>query len=223
MNDIIRCENVTKKFTNGETNVVVLKGISIDIKNGETVAVVGQSGAGKSTLLHILGLMDKPSSGVVFVDGVDNEATDRVMSNFRNQSIGFAFQFSNLLPEFTALENVMMPSVISSGNKIDAQRKARKLISEVGLLSRVEHLSSELSGGEQQRIAIARALVNSPQVLIMDEPTGNLDRETGEKIIDLIMQLKADHNFTLLLATHNEDVANRCSRKIKLVDGVTAR
>lgn len=220
MNDfIIRCENITKKYTDGKIDVAVLKGISINIKRGETVAVTGPSGAGKSTLLHILGLMDKPSSGVIFVDGLNDNITEKRLSNFRNGSIGFAFQFYNLLPEFTALENIMMPAIISANNKQEAKKKAHKLISEVGLTLRAAHLPSELSGGEQQRIAIARALVNSPQIFIADEPTGNLDKATGEKVIELIMQLHSDYNFTLILATHNEEVANKCSRKIKLVDG----
>jgi len=216
---IIRCENVKKRFSDGKTDVEALKGISLEIKRGETVAVTGPSGAGKSTLLHILGFMDKPTSGTVSVEGLRDTVDEKKLSTFRNKSIGFAFQFYNLLPEFTALENIMMPMMISGETKTKSREEADKLISEVGLSERAEHLSSELSGGEQQRIAIARALVNSPEVLLMDEPTGNLDKATGEKIMDLLMQLKSKHDFTLILATHNEEVANRCSRKIKLVDG----
>jgi len=220
MNDfIIRCENITKKFTDGETDVEVLKGISFDVKKGKTVAVTGPSGAGKSTLLHILGIMDRPTSGLITIDGLRDNATEKTLSKFRNKSIGFAFQFYNLLPEFTALENIMMPVIISGKNKAEAKEKALKLISDVNLTHRAGHLTNELSGGEQQRIAIARALVNSPQILIMDEPTGNLDKATGGKIIDLIMQLQSNYKFTLILATHNDEVAAGCSEKIKLADG----
>ncbi|MEW6557126.1 MAG: ABC transporter ATP-binding protein [Elusimicrobiota bacterium] len=218
-NYIIRCENIIKKYSNGKIELTVLKGISISIKKNESVVITGPSGAGKSTLLHVLGLMDKPTSGVVFVDGLDCNSSESTLAKFRNESIGFVFQFYNLLPEFTAIENVMFPLLISGEKEHTAKKKAQQLIAEVGLLSRASHLSSELSGGEQQRVAIARALINSPKILIADEPTGNLDRQTGENVINLIMQLQSDYGFTLLIATHNEAVANRCTRIIKLVDG----
>ncbi|OGS43828.1 MAG: ABC transporter ATP-binding protein [Elusimicrobia bacterium RIFOXYD2_FULL_34_15] len=217
---VIKTENITKDYIIGKTNISVLKGISVDIKNGETISVIGPSGAGKSTFLHIIGLMDRPTTGVVSVTGITDTEDERILAKFRNESIGFVFQFYNLLPEFTAIENVMMPAMIS-GESIEISRgKAQKLISEIELSKRTEHLSSELSGGEQQRVAIARALINSPKILIADEPTGNLDRHTGENIINLILQLQKNYKFTLIVATHNEEIAKKFSRTIKLIDGL---
>ena len=218
-NYIIRTENITKSYTDDKIKLSVLKGISVDIKTGETVSVVGPSGAGKSTLLHIFGLMDKPTSGVVSIDGLDEDISEKMLAKYRNECIGFVFQFYNLLPEFSAIENIMMPAIIFGESRQNAKKKVQKLISEVELSSRSRHLPSELSGGEQQRIAIARALINSPKIFIADEPTGNLDKQTGENVIDLIMQLQTDYNFTLIAATHNESVAVRFSRTLKLVDG----
>lgn len=218
-NYIIRTENITKSYIADEIKVPVLKGISVNIRNGETVSVMGPSGAGKSTLLHIFGLMDKPTSGVVSVGGLDDRTSEKMLAKYRNESIGFVFQFYNLLPEFSALENIMMPAVILGENMHNAKKKAQKLISEVELSPRARHLPSELSGGEQQRIAVARALVNSPKILIADEPTGNLDKQTGENVIDLIMHLQTDYGFALIAATHNESVASKFSRTLKLIDG----
>ncbi|MBN1385313.1 MAG: ABC transporter ATP-binding protein [Elusimicrobia bacterium] len=218
-NYIIRTENITKSYVDDKMEVTVLKGISVGIRNGETVSVVGPSGAGKSTLLHIFGLMDKPSSGVISIDGLDKDMNEKILAKYRNECIGFVFQFYNLLPEFSAIENIMLPAIILGENKQDAKKKAQKLISEVELSSRSRHLPSELSGGEQQRIAIARSLINSPKILIADEPTGNLDKQTSENVINLIMQLQTDYNFTLIVATHNESIAGKFSRNLKLIDG----
>ncbi|MDD5687686.1 MAG: ABC transporter ATP-binding protein [Elusimicrobia bacterium] len=216
---IIRTENIVKNYISDKVEISVLKGVSLNIKKGETVSLVGPSGAGKSTLLHILGLMDRVTSGVIFVDSLDNDTDEKTLTKYRNESIGFVFQFYNLLPEFSAIENIMMPSMIYGEDEQLSKKKAQKLISEVGLSNRARHLPSELSGGEKQRISIARALINSPKILIADEPIGNLDKQTGKNVMDLIMQLQADYNFTLVMATHNDEVANRCSRTLKIIDG----
>jgi lipoprotein-releasing system ATP-binding protein len=220
MNDfIIRTENITKKYIDNDIDISVLKGISFNIRRGETVSVMGPSGAGKSTLLHILGFMDRPTTGIISVEGLDSSMEEKKIAKYRNESIGFVFQFYNLLPEFNAIENIMMPAIIFSENNKNIKKNVHNLIAEVGLSNRAKHLPSELSGGEQQRIAVARALVNSPKILIADEPTGNLDRQTGKNIIELIMRLQKDYNFTLIIATHNEEIAAKCSRILKLSDG----
>jgi len=215
----IKTKNITKVYKVGKTNISVLKGITLDIKEGETISVVGPSGAGKSTLLHIIGLMDKPTTGTIYVEGITNTDNEKTLAKFRNESLGFIFQFYNLLPEFTAIENIMMPAMILGESESNIRKKSHDLISEIELAKRAEHLSSELSGGEQQRIAIARALINSPKILIADEPTGNLDRHTGESIINLMLKLQLNYKFTLIVATHNEEIAKKFSKTIKLVDG----
>jgi predicted ABC-type transport system involved in lysophospholipase L1 biosynthesis ATPase subunit len=163
--------------------------------------------------------MSRPTSGSFYVDGIDTWRDEAVLARQRNLSIGFVFQFFNLLPEFTAAENVMIPAVIAGCSRKESALRAQKLISEVNLSARAEHLPSELSGGEQQRIAIARALVNRPKIFIADEPTGNLDKKTGREIMDVMLKLQADYGFTLLIATHNEDIASRCKRVVTIVDG----
>ncbi|MBV6477737.1 MAG: Lipoprotein-releasing system ATP-binding protein LolD [Ignavibacteria bacterium] len=201
-----------------ENRLEVLKGINLEIYKGEIAAIVGKSGAGKSTLLHILGTLDKPDSGTVSFENENIfEKKDKQLSEFRSRSIGFIFQFHHLLPEFTALENVMISSMISG---ISDKNKAEEALEEVGLKDRKNHKPSELSGGEAQRVAIARALINSPKLVLADEPTGNLDSENADSVIDLIFRLREKFGQTFVIVTHNEEFAGRCDRIIKLNDGI---
>lgn len=196
----------------------VLKGINLEVYKGEIAAIVGKSGAGKSTLLHILGTLDRPDSGqFLFEDKDVFSFSDKQLAEFRSNEIGFIFQFHHLLPEFTAIENVQIASLISGNKNKD---NSVKILNEVGLKDRVNHKPSELSGGEAQRVAIARALINSPKIILADEPTGNLDTENAEAIINLIFELRNKYNQTYLIVTHNEEFAQRCDRIIKISDGV---
>lgn len=198
----------------------VLKGINLRIFKEEIVAIVGKSGAGKSTLLHILGTLDKPNSGKVFFEGIEVfEQKEKQLSEFRNKKIGFIFQFHHLLPEFTAIENVMIASMISGEPD---KARSEELLIEVGLKERVNHKPSELSGGEAQRVAIARALINSPSLILADEPTGNLDSENADAIIDLIFSLRKKYKQTFVIVTHNEEFAKNCDRIINITDGKVA-
>lgn len=200
-----------------ENSLEVLKGINLKIYREEIVAVVGKSGAGKSTLLHILGTLDKPDTGKVIFDKEEIFLKkEKQVAEFRSKMIGFIFQFHHLLPEFTALENVMIPSMISGNSD---KEKAEKILGEVGLSGRINHKPSELSGGEAQRVAIARALVNSPKLILADEPTGNLDSENADSVIDLIFSLRNKFRQTFVIVTHNEEFANKCDRIINLQDG----
>jgi lipoprotein-releasing system ATP-binding protein len=200
-----------------ENSLEVLKGINLKIYREEIVAVVGKSGAGKSTLLHILGTLDKPDTGKVIFDKEEIFLKkEKQVAEFRSKMIGFIFQFHHLLPEFTALENVMIPSMISGNSD---KEKAEKILGEVGLSGRINHKPSELSGGEAQRVAIARALVNSPKLILADEPTGNLDSENADSVIDLIFSLRNKFRQTFVIVTHNEEFANKCDRIINLHDG----
>jgi len=201
-----------------EKNLEVLKGINLQINREEIVAIVGESGAGKSTLLHLLGTLDTPDSGKVFFDGTDvYQMKDKELSKFRNSKIGFIFQFHHLLPEFTAMENVLISSMIAG--KEDKTR-ANELLKEVGLEHRGHHRPNEISGGEAQRIAIARALINSPDLILADEPTGNLDTQNAESVINLIFRLRDKFKQTFIIVTHNEEFANRCDRVIRMNDGM---
>ena len=215
---MIQVNDIKKSYGTKDTGMVnVLRGIDLEISEGEIVAIVGQSGAGKSTLLHILGTLDKPDSGEYLFRGQRLlELNDRKLSEFRNSQIGFVFQFHHLLPEFTALENVMIPTMI--GGRKDSEQ-ARKMLEEVGLAERTGHKPSELSGGESQRVAIARALVNSPSLILADEPTGNLDTENSEAVIELIFGLRRKLGKTFVIVTHNTQFASRCDRTISLQDG----
>ena len=220
MTPIIRVENLYKTYDSGPAKVEVLKGISFDVKPAEVVVIKGPSGVGKSTLLHIIGALDLPTAGKVFLDGQDiaslkNSQIDR----FRNKSVGFVFQFHHLLPEFTALENVLIPSFMHEPLTPEKEAYARELLKEVGLGHRLNHKPNELSGGEQQRVAVARALINQPKVLLADEPTGNLDRKNSEMLYDLMLRLNQKLKQTLVIVTHDEHMTTRAHRIIELDDG----
>jgi len=209
-----------KSYGTGEQKVDVLKGVSLKLDKGETVALLGASGAGKSTLMHLLGALDRPTSGSVRFAGEDIFAkNESQLASFRNLTIGFVFQFHHLLPEFTALENVMMPAMINGTAKNEAAVAARSILDEVGLAHRYTHTPGELSGGEQQRVAVARALVMKPQLLLADEPTGNLDMKTSESIHQLFEELHQNRGLSIMVVTHNERLAVRTMRQIRLQDG----
>ena len=198
----------------------VLKDICFEASDAEVVSIVGASGAGKSTLLQILGSLSKPDSGKVLIDGVDiYSLSDRQLSEFRNRKIGFVFQSHNLLPEFTALENVMIPALIAHSSRRDASRRAEELLRELGLGERLTHKPSELSGGEQQRVAVARALINNPAVLFADEPSGNLDSKTKEELHQLFFSLRDKHGITIIIVTHDHDLARLSDRALEMKDG----
>jgi lipoprotein-releasing system ATP-binding protein len=211
---------IHKSFQTGVETLHVLRGVDIGIRRGEIVSVVGASGVGKSTLLHILGALDRPTKWKVKLNSTDVFAlSDKKLAHFRNKTIGFVFQFHHLLPEFSALENVMMPRLIAGEEMSTIKEKAEPLLSEVGLADRAHHKPGELSGGEQQRVAVARALINEPQIVIADEPSGNLDRVTGEELHNLISELNQKKRQTFIIATHNHLLAQRAHRIITLVEG----
>lgn len=213
---MISAKNIHKKY--GELEI--LKGISVDINKGEVVSVVGSSGAGKTTLLTILGTLDRPTSGELFIDGTDvYKLNDKKLAAFRNLNIGFVFQFHHLLPEFDALENVCMPALIAKTSKKQAEAKAKELLDYLGLKDRFTHKPSELSGGEQQRVAVARALVNSPKIIFADEPSGNLDSKTAQELHQLFFNLRKELNQTFVIVTHNTELADMADRKLVMKDG----
>lgn len=220
MTPLIRAEGLSKSYKTGETTLQVLRDLHFSILPGETAAVVGVSGVGKSTLLHILGTIDRPTSGRVYVEDRDPFRLDPAdLARFRNETVGFVFQFHHLLPEFSALENVMMPALIRRLSRNDARERAEALIEEVGVSHRRSHRVGQLSGGEAQRVAIARALVLEPRILLADEPTGNLDPRTAGTIQDLLLGLNLDKKLTILMATHNEKMAEGMGRQLHLADG----
>jgi lipoprotein-releasing system ATP-binding protein len=220
MSSLLEVRNLYKSYGSGDAKVEVVKGIDLTVEAGDTVALVGPSGAGKSTLLHIMGTIDRPSTGEVLFDGKDIFAlSDQPLASFRNRSIGFVFQFHHLLPEFTALENVMMPLLIGGTKKSLAEEKSRSLLDDVGLSHRITHRPGELSGGEQQRVAIARALVRSPRLLLADEPTGNLDMKTSEEVHALLYSIQRQTGISLVIVTHNEKLAAGMGRTVRIVDG----
>jgi len=216
----LRAEDVRKVFRRDGYDLEVLKGVSLSIARGEMVGVVGVSGAGKTTLLQILGTLDRATSGRVLYGGRDvSGLPEEEMAAFRNRSVGFVFQSHNLLPEFTVLENVMLPCLIARIDPEAARGRASKLLSDVGLAGRMAHRTGEISGGEQQRTAICRALVMEPSVLLADEPTGNLDRKTAAGVVDLLGELNRAQGLSLLMVTHNERIAERLHRVIRIDDG----
>ncbi len=217
---ILSGQMIKKSYPMGNGRLEVLKGVDINIVRGEAVCIVGSSGAGKSTLLHILGTLDRPSLGKVIYKSQDlTKKTDDELAHFRNEKMGFVFQFHHLLSEFTALENVMMPCRIFGTGKKEAAEKSMGLLERLGMDHRVNHYPSELSGGEQQRVAIARALVRNPEILLADEPTGNLDSGNGHSIQDLFFELKDQLNLTLVVVTHDRDFSKRFPRVMSLRDG----
>ncbi|MBI5048318.1 MAG: ABC transporter ATP-binding protein [Deltaproteobacteria bacterium] len=218
--ELIKIAGLYKSYSNKLKTVEVLKGIDLSVLKGEMVAVVGASGVGKSTLLHLMGALDRPTQGDVFYKGerVFGQ-TDKKLAVFRNKNIGFVFQFHHLLPEFTALENVMMPLLIGGEDMALAGKMAEKLLCDVGLQERLNHKPGELSGGEQQRVAIARALIQSPNVLLADEPTGNLDTYTGDDVFNLLLRFNEEKGITMIVVTHNERLAGKMKRIISMVDG----
>lgn len=220
MSNLMEVRGLSKTYTSGPNRVEVLKNISLIFEAGTTTALVGASGAGKSTLLHLLGALDRPSDGtVLFRDENLFQKSDRDLALFRNKNIGFVFQFHHLLPEFTAVENVMMPALIARIDKAEAMETAHSLLTDVGLGHRLTHRPGELSGGEQQRVAIARALALSPDLLLADEPTGNLDMKTSEDVHSLLHEMQLKRGLTLVIVTHNEQLAAAMGRTIRLVDG----
>ena len=220
MSSLLAVRDLSKSFLSGAERLEVLNGLSLELSAGEMVAITGASGTGKSTLLHILGGMDLPDLGSIVFEGREIVGLSRAaLSEFRNRAIGFVFQFHHLLPEFTALENVMMPLLLRRTDRADAAAKSISILSSVGLLERAHHRPGELSGGEQQRVAIARALVGRPKMLLADEPTGNLDPHTGEGVAELIRTLHEAHGLASILVTHNERLARICSRVFRLEEG----
>ncbi len=219
---MISVNNVTKTFVKDGNTIGVLNGLDLEIARGESLAILGISGAGKSTFLNILGLIDRPTSGSVLYDGVDVFTwSEELQAEFRNKKIGFVFQAHHLLPEFTCLENAMMPALIRGMSIAEARRKAVNILTDVGLGDRLPHKPGELSGGEQQRVSVARALIMDPEILLADEPTGNLDSETGGKIQDILVELNRTKGLTLVVVTHNTDLAERMSHVIGMRDGRT--
>lgn len=238
MSLIINVKNLTKEYNSSKAVVRSLRGVDLTIDEGETVAIVGESGAGKSTLLHILGTLEAPSSGEVIINGINPFENgykhtgstnlfkairaESKLAKFRNKNIGFVFQFHHLLPEFTAFENVMMPILIRGGKSAELKDRAEDLLYAVGLKERITHKPSELSGGEQQRVAIARAMVLNPTILLADEPSGNLDSKTSDKIHDLLMDLNETRKTTMIIVTHNLNFAKDMKKVITMVDGKIA-
>ncbi|MRN36983.1 lipoprotein-releasing system ATP-binding protein LolD [Neisseria sp. N95_16] len=219
-NIVLKCENVGKSYKDGALNVQVLNGLNLEVAQGQSVSIIGSSGSGKSTLLHILGGLDMPSEGRVTLMGQDlGQMSQKQLGLLRNQYLGFVYQFHHLLPEFSALENVMMPLLIGKKTKAEAEAQAAVMLEKVGLKQRMLHRPSELSGGERQRAAIARALVTQPKCLLADEPTGNLDRKNAQNVLDMMLDLKNELGTSLIVVTHDDELAVRFERVMTMQDG----
>jgi lipoprotein-releasing system ATP-binding protein len=217
---LLEAREVHKTYVLGRRTLEVLRGLTVSVRRGEFLALRGASGAGKSTLLHLLGGLDTPDEGEIWFEGKDLASQSPfALARWRNRTVGFVFQAYHLLPELDALENVCLPARLARVAPSEAESRGRDLLKRVGLADRVEHRPAELSGGEQQRVAIARALVNSPELLLADEPTGNLDSHTGEEILELLLSLRAERRTTLVIATHDAKVAGKAPRVLELVDG----
>jgi lipoprotein-releasing system ATP-binding protein len=216
---MIEAQQLIKSYN----SLKVLKGVSLKIEKGEVISIVGASGAGKSTLLHILGTLDQPDQGKLFINNTDVfSLKSKAISAFRNKEIGFIFQFHHLLPEFTALENILIPGMIAGKTKKELEDKALNYLDILGLVNRKNHKPSELSGGEQQRVAVCRALINSPSVIFADEPSGNLDSASSKELHQLFFDLRDQFNQTFVIVTHNKELANMADRKLEIVDGIIA-
>ncbi|MDA8156408.1 MAG: ABC transporter ATP-binding protein [Actinomycetota bacterium] len=221
---MIEIKGLHKNFSHPSGDLPVLKGIDLSIKEGQMIALMGASGVGKSTLLHVMGALDRPTSGTVLYDGVDIfRLSETGLVSFRNKKIGFVFQFHHLLPEFSAIENVIMPGLLAGdASKAELKKRAAGLLGELGLARRLHHRPGELSGGEQQRVAVARALFMSPSVILADEPTGNLDAGTGRELFDLLLSLNKKLGITFVIATHDMGLAEKCGHIVNMVDGAIA-
>ena len=216
---VLKCDNVSKSYKDGQLNVNVLNQLRLEVLEGQSVSIIGSSGSGKSTLMHILGGLDKPTSGSVVLMGQDlSQLGQKQLGLLRNQYLGFVYQFHHLLPEFSALENVMMPLLIGKMKKAEAEQRAVEMLEKAGLKKRIQHRPSELSGGERQRAAIARALVTRPKCLLADEPTGNLDRKNAQNVLDMMLDLKSELNTSLIVVTHDDELAVRFERVMLMHD-----
>lgn len=219
-NTVLLAENIHREFETANSVLPVLRGINLTLEKGETAAITGASGVGKSTLLHILGGLDKPTSGRVTISDLALEGkSETELARFRNKKVGFVFQFHYLLEDFSALENVMVPMFLAGADKRSAKERAERILGRVGLIDRAAHRPHQLSGGEQQRVAVARALANDPEILLADEPSGNLDTATGNRLHDLMFELNEDRKTSLVIATHNRELASRCQREFRMADG----
>lgn len=216
LKSVIQAKSIHKSFG----NLHVLKGVDLHVKKGEVVSIIGKSGAGKTTLLHILGTLDKADSGELLINGEDvSSLSTKRLAEFRNKNIGFVFQFHHLLPEFNALENVMIPAYIAKGNINETERRAKDLLEYLGLSDRLTHKPTELSGGEQQRVAVARSLINNPAIVFADEPSGNLDSASSKELHQLLFNLRKDFNQTFIIVTHNDELAQMSDRILEMQDG----